>query len=104
MIEILEASSPHSTPAIPDVTGWLLTEAQAALRESGCDLSVRLIETGPPQKAQKRAPEYSEEPSKSRKPARAPIAFGDWRVLRCRQIEDEPILELLIAREQRAAA
>ena len=101
MTENIQDAAPSSLPRLPDVTGWLLTEAQAVLQESGCTLALRLIETGPPPR--KPRPEYSDS-RKAHKPARAPIAFGDWRVLRWRVIEAESTLELLIAREQRATA
>jgi hypothetical protein len=75
--------------AIPNVTGWYLTEAQTALEANG--RAVRLVETGPPPRKVR--------PDKPRKPMRVPI-FGAWRVLRCHAVEgDAATLELLVARE-----
>jgi hypothetical protein len=72
------------TISLPDVVGWKLDAARAALAGSTPGLDLHGVETlAPPRK-------------------NAAHVFGDWRVLRVRRVDGEtanPVLELTVARE-----
>ena len=107
--------TPFSAPQdkLPDVVGWPLDEARAAietiLAQHG-DWQLRVVETAPPIRAPKpaRPSKPGRQTSDENKLERTAPALGMWRVLRCRVSqstlenigpETGPIVELVVARE-----
>ena len=71
--------SGHHIPSCPDVTGWLLSDAEAMLRQvwqneaTEPPLKIDVVRTAPPERKPQKASTEKEAPA---------TVWGEWRVLR----------------------
>lgn len=88
--------SPNPHLLTPNCVGWLLEDMREAVERhnSACKYPVRIIETAPPQRPQRR-----ERPVVMPNDKRPPeVHYGAWRILRCQYVGEEA--QLIVAREQ----